>query len=63
MQKQIGNQGSWKTKFELLEVTFSNIVRKFSPDIVLFATRVNKKFKDFTSWSRDPEAINVFTLN
>lgn len=35
-----------------------------SPDIDLFATRVNTKCKDYVSWTRDPEAIAIdaFTL-
>jgi len=55
-----------ETEFELSEVAFRKIVKEFgSPEIDLFATRINAKCKDYVSWMRDPDAlaIDAFTLN
>jgi len=54
-----------ETEFELSDTVFQKIIKKFGyPDIDLFATRINKKCKDYVSWTKDPGAIAVdaFTI-
>ena len=54
------------TEWELSADAFKKIKEKFgSPDIDLFASKLNKKCRKYCSWERDPEAfaINALTLN
>jgi len=55
-----------ETEFELSDVAFRQIVKKFGyPVINLFTSRINTKCKGYISWSRDPDSITVdaFTIN
>lgn len=54
------------TEWSLSNQAFQRIVGTFgSPEIDLFATRLNTKCSKFVSWQRDPcsFAINAFTIN
>lgn len=54
------------TEWELHNSYFKNIVKELgTPEIDLFASRINKKCSKFISWKRDPEAYNIdaFTLS
>lgn len=55
-----------ETEWELNDSSFQVIQKKFgTPDIDLFASRVNTKCKHFVSWLRDPYCyrVDAFTLN
>ncbi|VEN46531.1 unnamed protein product [Callosobruchus maculatus] len=55
-----------ETEWELSNEAFRRIILYFnSPQIDLFASRVNKKCECFVSWLRDPEsyAVDAFTIN
>lgn len=52
-------------EWELCQNSFNKIVESFgSPEIDLFASRLNKKCDNYVSWHRDPFAWNVdaFTI-
>lgn len=53
-------------EWELADFAFQKIVDTFgTPDIDLFASRLNKKCMKYASWHKDPDAfvINAFTLS
>ncbi|XP_014217272.1 uncharacterized protein LOC106645836 [Copidosoma floridanum] len=53
------------TEWQLADFAFEEICQTFgTPDIDLFASRINAKCPKFCSWERDPEAwaINAFTI-
>lgn len=54
-------------EWELADYAFRSICKTFrhTPDIDLFASRLNKKCNRFVSWHRDPEAfaVDAFTLS
>ena len=55
-----------RTEWKLNENVFRNITRRWgTPDIDLFASRLNFQIKPFVSWKADPEAtaINAFTIS
>ncbi|CAH0549561.1 unnamed protein product [Brassicogethes aeneus] len=55
-----------ETEYELNQEVFLDIVEKFgSPDIDLFASRLNTKCKTFASWKKDPDAfvVDAFTID
>nr|WP_253308900.1 reverse transcriptase domain-containing protein [Rickettsia endosymbiont of Ceutorhynchus assimilis] len=55
-----------ETEWELNNKAFREVTLQFnSPEIDLFASRVNKKCKRFISWQRDPDsyAVDAFTIN
>lgn len=59
-------EGPVETEWELNQSLFQSIIDRFeSPDIDLFASRINRKCEKFVSWRNDPEscAIDAFTLN
>lgn len=52
-------------EWELKPSSFKTIERSFgTPDIDLFASRINKKCRLYVSWQKDPDAVavNAFTL-
>lgn len=54
------------TEWELSSVAFHEITKAFgSPDIDLFASRLNAKCSKYISWKRDPNAFNIdaFTVD
>ncbi|CAB0038777.1 unnamed protein product, partial [Trichogramma brassicae] len=54
------------TEWELASYAFKRVVHIFgTPDIDLFASRVNSKCKRYCSWYRDPDAefIDAFTIS
>lgn len=54
------------TKWELAEYAFQKAIKRFGhPEIDLFATRCNRKCKNYFVWERDPAAlaIDAFTRN
>ncbi|KAH9631118.1 hypothetical protein HF086_008620 [Spodoptera exigua] len=53
-------------EWELADWAFQKIVLNFgTPQLDLFASRINNKCADYVSWHRDPDAmtINAFTIN
>ena len=55
-----------RTEWKLNENVFRNITSRWgTPDIDLFASRLNFQIKPFVSWKADPEAtaINAFTIS
>lgn len=53
-------------EWELSQKAFQKITSCFgTPEVDLFASRINNKCRNFVSWKRDPEAmaIDAFTLN
>lgn len=53
-------------EWKLNEFIFSQMVDEFgSPDIDMFATRLNKQIEEFVSWKPDPDAIAIdaFSVN
>lgn len=53
-------------EWELSDSVFYTITNTFGfPDVDIFASRVNRKCRNYISWFRDPEAmaINAFTLS
>ncbi|XP_034935551.1 uncharacterized protein [Chelonus insularis] len=54
------------TEWEIGNEYFRKIVRKYgTPEIDLFANRINKKCEVFCSWFQDPESfiVDAFTIN
>lgn len=52
-------------EWELAHFAFQKIIRRFgTPEIDLFASRINKKCPKYISWHRDPDALGIdaFTL-
>lgn len=53
-------------EWELSNSAYQKIIAKFgTPQIDLFASRINNKCAKYVSWNRDPDAwaINAFTIN
>lgn len=53
-------------EWELSDYAFQKVTNAFgTPNIDLFASRVNKKCQKYISWHRDPDAyaINAFSVN
>lgn len=56
---------SINTEYELNDTVYNQIIQRFgSPEIDLFATRINKKCNKFVSWFPDPESwkVDAFTI-
>lgn len=57
---------NFETEFELAEVAFKKIIRKFGyPEVDLFASRINAKCEKYVSWTKDPGsfAVDAFTIS
>lgn len=55
-----------ETEFEISTDAFKEIIESFgTPEIDLFATRLNAKCKKYISWFKDPDsiAVDAFTVN
>lgn len=55
-----------ETEYSLSQIAFLDIVKQFgTPEVDLFATRINAKCDLYVSWGRDPGsmAVDAFTLN
>lgn len=51
------------TEWELSEIAFREIVKKFGkPSIDFFASSINKKCSRYFSWERDPDALAINAL-
>ena len=52
------------TEWTLHPHVFEHLVQRFgTPDIDLFASRLNCRVKPFCSWQPDPEALHIDSLN
>lgn len=52
-------------EWELADWAYQKILTSFgTPQLELFASRINKKCKNYVSWHRDPDAMNInaFTI-
>jgi hypothetical protein len=59
----IRKETEWMLNSDLLSKSLNSL--KFSPDVDLFATRINKQFKKYIAYRCDPGAfaVDAFTMN